>query len=48
MAKAPVALCNELNGVLSDGPDPGDDPVGYTLSQILPLQHRCTVPIPRS
>jgi hypothetical protein len=40
VAKAPVALCNELNAVLSDGPDPGDDPVGYALSQILPLQQQ--------
>jgi hypothetical protein len=40
VAKAPVALCNELNAVLSDGPDPGADPVGYALSQILPLQQQ--------
>jgi hypothetical protein len=40
VAKAPVALCNELNAVLSDGPDPDDDPVGYALSQILPLQQQ--------
>jgi hypothetical protein len=39
-AKAPVALCNELDAVLSDGPDPGADPVGYALSQILPLQQQ--------
>jgi hypothetical protein len=35
--KAPAALCGQLNAVLSDGPDPGADPVGYALSQILPL-----------
>jgi hypothetical protein len=37
-AKASVALCQQLNGVFADGPDPGADPVGYALSQILPLQ----------
>ena len=35
--KAPAALCGQLDAVLSDGPDPGADPVGYALSQILPL-----------
>jgi hypothetical protein len=40
VAKAPAALCRELNAVLSDGPDPGADPVGYALSQILPLQQQ--------
>ncbi len=38
LAKAPNALCQQLNAVLSDGPDPDADPVGYALSQILPLQ----------
>jgi hypothetical protein len=33
------SVCQQLNGVLSDGPDPGADPVGYALSQILPLTH---------
>ena len=37
-AKAPSSLCQELNAVLADGPDPDADPVGYALSQILPLQ----------
>jgi hypothetical protein len=37
-AKAPAAICQQLNGVLSDGPDPNADPVGYALSQILPLR----------
>jgi hypothetical protein len=37
-ATAPRALCQQLNGVLSDGPDPDVDPVGYALSQIEPLQ----------
>jgi hypothetical protein len=36
-AKAPTSLCNKIQGVLSDGPDPDADPVGYALSQILPL-----------
>jgi hypothetical protein len=36
-AKAPTALCNQVLAVLSDGPDPGADPVGYAMSQILPL-----------
>jgi hypothetical protein len=39
-AKTPPALCQALNAVLSDGPDPGADPVGYALSQILPLQQQ--------
>jgi hypothetical protein len=37
LAKAPMAVCQQLNGVLSDGPDPTADPVGYALSQIRPL-----------
>ena len=37
LAKAPQALCQKLNAVFSDGPDPDADPVGYALSQILPL-----------
>jgi hypothetical protein len=36
-AKAPPALCQKILGVLSDGPDPDADPVGYALSQIKPL-----------
>jgi hypothetical protein len=39
-AAAPQALCQELNAVLSDGPDPHADPVGYALSQILPLEQQ--------
>jgi hypothetical protein len=35
--KAPSTLCEKLEAVLSDGPDPGADPVGYAMSQILPL-----------
>ncbi|HEY1832034.1 MAG TPA: hypothetical protein VGG38_17505 [Acidimicrobiales bacterium] len=37
LSKAPSALCANLNAVLSDGPDPDADPVGYALSQIQPL-----------
>jgi hypothetical protein len=36
-AHAPTAVCQKVLGVLSDGPDPDVDPVGYALSQILPL-----------
>jgi hypothetical protein len=35
---APAGLCQTLEGVLSDGPDPDADPVGYAQSQVLPLQ----------
>lgn len=35
--KAPVAVCQKVLAVLSDGPDPDVDPVGYALSQITPL-----------
>jgi hypothetical protein len=31
------ATCNQVSAVLSDGPDPGADPVGYAEAQILPL-----------
>ena len=37
-AKAPTVLCQQIGGVLSDGPDSDADPVGAALSQILPLQ----------
>jgi len=36
-AQASAGLCQQIGGVLSDGPDPGSDPVGYALSQIMPL-----------
>jgi hypothetical protein len=38
LAKAPSGVCQQLNAVFSDGPDPDADPVGYALSQILPLR----------
>ena len=34
---APTAVCQKILAVLSDGPDPDADPVGYALSQIKPL-----------
>jgi hypothetical protein len=30
--------CQQVNAVLSDGPDPDADPVGYAQAQILPLE----------
>jgi hypothetical protein len=30
--------CLQVDAVLSDGPDPGADPLGYAQAQILPLQ----------
>ncbi len=38
-AQAVVArTCQQVTAVLSDGPDPGSDPVGYAEAQILPLR----------
>jgi len=37
VAKAPASVCETLNGIFSNGPDPDADPVGYALSQIKPL-----------
>jgi hypothetical protein len=31
------ATCTQVSAVLSDGPDPGADPVGYAEAQIMPL-----------
>jgi hypothetical protein len=36
-AQAPAAFCQKVLAVLSDGPDPDADPVGYALSQMAPL-----------
>jgi hypothetical protein len=33
-----VGTCQQLSGVLSNGPDPDADAVGYALAQVLPLQ----------
>jgi hypothetical protein len=30
--------CTAVSDVLSDGPDPGSDSVGYAQAQVLPLQ----------
>jgi hypothetical protein len=32
------SACQQISAVLSDGPDPGADPVGYAQAQILPLR----------
>jgi hypothetical protein len=40
-ASATVSIdrpCNQVAAVLSDGPDPGADPVGYAAAQVLPLR----------
>jgi hypothetical protein len=38
-SKAAVqSVCTQVSAVLSDGPDPGADPVGYAEAQILPLR----------
>ena len=37
-SRAPAALCEQLTGILADGPDADADPVGSALSHILPLQ----------
>jgi hypothetical protein len=36
-AAAVRATCTKVSAVLSDGPDPNADPVGYAEAQILPL-----------
>jgi hypothetical protein len=36
-ASAPAGFCQKALAVLSDGPDPDADPVGYAQSQIIPL-----------
>jgi hypothetical protein len=35
---AGARACQEVTAVLADGPDPGNDPVGYAEAQILPLR----------
>jgi hypothetical protein len=34
----PQTTCQIVSGVLSNGPDPDADPVGYALAQVLPLR----------
>jgi hypothetical protein len=37
-ASAIAQTCSQVSAVLSDGPDPQADPVGYAEAQILPLE----------
>ncbi len=37
-ATASAKTCQQISAVLSDGPDPTQDPVGYAEAQILPLR----------
>ncbi len=37
-AAASAKTCQQIGAVLSDGPDPTQDPVGYAEAQILPLR----------
>jgi hypothetical protein len=37
-SSASAVTCQRITAVLSDGPDPDADPVGYAFAQILPLQ----------
>jgi hypothetical protein len=37
-AAATAKTCQRVSAVLSDGPDPDADPVGYAEAQILPLR----------
>jgi hypothetical protein len=37
-AAASAKTCQQVSAVLSDGPDPSEDPVGYAEAQILPLR----------
>jgi len=39
---AAQAACQQVSAVLTDGPDPGADPVGYAEAQILPLRQITT------
>ncbi|HTW06995.1 MAG TPA: hypothetical protein VME46_05785 [Acidimicrobiales bacterium] len=40
-----AASCTRVADVLSDGPDPDADPVGYALAQVLPLRRISTTDI---
>jgi hypothetical protein len=35
---AAATACNQVDAVLTDGPDPGTDPVGYAEAQVQPLE----------
>jgi hypothetical protein len=41
-APVPAATCQAVAAVLSDGPDPSVDPVGYAEAQVLPLRQITT------
>jgi hypothetical protein len=32
------SVCQDISAVLSDGPDPSSDPVGYAIAQVKPLR----------
>jgi hypothetical protein len=34
-----ASTCQAVSAVLSDGPDPSADPVGFAEAQVLPLRH---------
>ncbi len=38
VATSAKATCQQVSAVLTNGPDPGADPVGYAEAQILPLR----------
>lgn len=37
-SRSGAGACPQVSAVLSDGPDPSADPVGYALAQVLPLR----------
>jgi hypothetical protein len=41
-SSAVTKTCQQVGAVLSDGPDPGADPVGYAEAQIRPLRQITT------
>jgi len=45
-AAAVRSACSQVSAVLSDGPDPDADPVGYAEAQILPLAQIRTADAP--
>jgi hypothetical protein len=49
-SEAVKQACGQVSAVLSDGPDPGADPVGYAQAQILPLRrvHTADQPLQRA
>ncbi len=42
-ARRSKQTCKQVEAVLSDGPDPEADPVGYAQAQILPLREIHTI-----